>query len=386
MTDNPTLTWLQTAAYQRERDGLRRQLKPRTTDGRQLLDLASNDYLGLARDPRVVAGAILAAKEWGAGSTGSRLVTGSTQLHAALEHALAAHVQTQSALVFSSGYLANIGILTALGGADCLIVSDELNHASLIDACRLSRSPITITKHRDVAAVERALRNRVETRALVVTDAVFSVDGDIAPLTELHRLARQYGSMLIVDEAHSLGVIGEGGVGACAAAGVADQPDVVQTLTLSKSLGSQGGAIAGTREVVEHILNAARSFIFDTGLAPSSAGAAFAALSILSEQPQLAKSVRSNAEALSALASQIGWNVTTPVGAVTSVLVGDPTAAVDAAAVCADSGVRVGCFRPPSVPDGVSRLRITARADLSEADLELATRGLQQAHDSMATR
>ncbi len=379
MNGNPTLDWLRLRADERVAAGLVRRLAPRRANGPALLDLASNDYLGLARDPRVVAGAIAAAQQWGSGCTGSRLVTGSTQLHADLESALASHVNTEAALVFSSGYLANLGVLAALGGPDCLVVSDALNHASLIDAARLARSTVVVVAHRDTSAVSAALRDRDQPRALVVTDAVFSVDGDIAPLGELHQTARRYGAMLIVDEAHSLGVIGGGGIGACASAGLADKPDVVQTLTLSKSLGSQGGAVAGSREAIEHLVNTARTFIFDTALAPSCAGAALVALGILREQPELAETVRAHAHALYVIATEIGWTVPEPVGAVISLLVGEPRAAVVAARVCADMGVHVGCFRPPSVPDGVSRLRLTARANLTEQNLELATRALRKA-------
>ncbi len=207
---------------------------------------------------------------------------------------------------------------------------------------------------------------------MVVTDAVFSVDGDLAPLAALHAVTRRHGALLVVDEAHGLGVVGPEGRGAAAAAGIAGEPDVVLTLTLSKSLGSQGGAVLGDSVVVEHLVNTARAFIFDTGLAPAAAGGALAALGVLRDEPGLASAVRRRAVELAAALASTGLPVTTPQGAVVSVLLGDPGLAFQAAGLLRDAGVLVGCFRPPSVPDGVSRLRFTARADLTDADVARA--------------
>ena len=369
MTD--PLEPLRQAAAARTAAGLHRELRPRAADD-DLLDLASNDYLGLARDPRVTGAAAEAALRWGAGSTGSRLVTGSTDLHSRLEAALADFVGARAGLVFSSGYLANLGAVTALAGAGSLVVSDAQNHASLVDACRLARGDVVVTAHRDVAAVDRALADRRTEKAVVVTDAVFSVDGDLAPLADLHRAARRHRALLVVDEAHGLGVVGPEGRGAAAAAGIAGEPDVVLTLTLSKSLGAQGGAVLADPVVIEHLVNTARAFIFDTGLAPSSAAAASAALAVLRSEPGLAADVRARARDLAAALAAAGLPVTEPTGAVVSVLVGDPGRAFDAAARLRADGIRVGCFRPPSVPDGVSRLRLTARADLTDDQVALA--------------
>lgn len=362
---------LRRAAAERTATGMRRELRPRAAHD-DVLDLASNDYLGLARDPRVTSAAAGAARRWGAGSTGSRLVTGSTDLHSRLETDLALFLGGEAALVFSSGYLANIGVLTALVDGDTLVVSDARNHASVVDACRLGRAAVAVTAHRDVDAVEDALSRRTASRAVVVTDAVFSVDGDLAPVAALHAVAREHGALLVVDEAHSLGVVGAGGRGAAADVGIAGEPDVVQTVTLSKSLGSQGGAVVASAVVVEHLVNTARTFIFDTGLAPAAAAGAATALQVLREEPQLADLVRARARDLAAGLRGAGLPVTAPEGAVVSVLVGDPGRAVDAAANLLADGLRVGCFRPPSVPDGVSRLRLTARADLTEAEVARA--------------
>jgi 8-amino-7-oxononanoate synthase len=360
---------LRARAADRESGGLRRALRPRPAhDG--LLDLASNDYLGLAHDSRVTAAAAAAAVTWGAGATGSRLVTGSTELHASLERDLATFVGAQAGLVFSSGYLANLGAVTALSGPGTTVVSDARNHASIVDACRLSRAHVVVTGHRDTAGVQEALSTRVTERALVVTDAVFSVDGDLAPLAALHDVTRAYGALLIVDEAHSLGVVGAGGTGAACAAGLAGAPDVVLTVTLSKSLGAQGGAVLGDAVVIEHLLNTARTFIFDTGLAPASTAAASAALAVLCAEPQLAGAVRSRAHDLERIAAELGLAPTHPDAAVVSLPMPSPTAAVDGTAHLLAQGIRVGCFRPPSVSDGISRLRLTARADLADADLD----------------
>jgi len=359
------LAGLREGAAERERRGMRRILRPRTADD-HVLDLASNDYLGLARDPRVTGAAAGAARRWGAGSTGSRLVTGSTTLHTRLEADLAGFAGAEAGLVFSSGYLANLGALTALAGPGSLVVSDALNHASVVDACRLSRAAVEVVPHRDVAAVARVLARRTTGSAVVVTDAVFSVDGDLAPLAGLHAVARRHGALLVVDEAHALGVVGDEGRGAAHAAGLAGQPDVVLTVTLSKSLGAQGGAVLGPAVVVEHLVNTARPFIFDTGLAPAAVAGAAAALVVLRAEPSLAKAVRARAAGLSADLLAAGLQATAPDAAVVSVLVGDPGPAADAASRLLADGVRVGCFRPPSVPDGVSRLRLTARADLTD--------------------
>lgn len=370
------LDWLAEHAREREKAGLRRRLRPRAART-GLVDLAGNDYLGLARDPRVAAAAAEASRAWGGGSTGSRLVTGTTTAHVEFEGELARFVGAEAGLVFSSGYLANLGAITALAGRGDLIVSDALNHASLIDGCRLSRARVQIVGHRAVHEVEQALAERAEERAYVVTDAVFSVDGDVAPLADLAAVCRDHGAVLIVDEAHGVGVFGDGGRGAVHAAGLAGAPDVVMTATLSKSLGAQGGAVLGPQAVVEHLVDAARPFIFDTGLAPASVGAAAEALRILRGQPDLADRVRAGARALHEIAVAAGLTATVPVGAVTSVLVGDPDLAVELAGTCAENGVAVGCFRPPSVPDGRSRLRLTSRANLSERELDAAAEALR---------
>jgi 8-amino-7-oxononanoate synthase len=359
------LAWLDPHAARRREAGLRRELRPRgVADG--LLDLAGNDYLGLTGDPRVIEGAVSAVRTWGAGSTGSRLVTGTTALHAELERELADFCGAESGLVFSSGYAANLGVVTALSGPGALIVSDAANHASLVDACRLSRARIAVVPRDDPAAVAAVLGARTEPRALVVTESVNSVDGGLAPVRELHAVCRERGALLVVDEAHGLGVVGPGGRGLITQVGLAGADDVVVTVTLSKALGSQGGAVLGPAAVTEHLVDTARSFIFDTGLAPASVGAALAAVQVLRAEPDRPLAVLRAAADLAAAAG-----VPAPPSAVVSVVLGDPERAVAAARACAALGVRVGCFRPPSVPEGTSRLRLTARATLTAQDTAL---------------
>lgn len=385
MTMATPLDWLHEHARKREAAGLRRRLRPREART-GLVDFAGNDYLGLARDPRVTAAAAEAARTWGAGSTGSRLVTGTTRAHLELERDLAQFAGAEAGLVFSSGYLANVGLITALAGRGDLIVSDALNHASLIDGCRLSRARVQVVGHRAVDEFEQALAERTEERAYAVTDAVFSVDGDVAPLAQLAAACRAHGAVLLVDEAHGVGVFGDGGRGAAHAAGLAGAPDVVMTATLSKSLGAQGGAVLGPRAVVDYLVDTARPFIFDTGLAPASVGAAAEALRILRAHPELAERVRAGARSLHDLVLGAGLSAAVPVGAVTSVLVGDPDLAVEVAGICAGHGAAVGCFRPPSVPDGRSRLRLTARANLSERELAVAGAALRAVAAHVSSR
>lgn len=362
--------WIDEQAERRRRAGLVRTLRPRPADS-PLLDLASNDYLGLARHQEVVEGAARSAKLWGGGATGSRLVTGTTELHTALERELADFCGFEAALVLSSGYAANLAAVTALAPHGSLIVSDAGNHASLIDGCRLARGATQVVPHSDPEAVRKALHTHTGT-AVVVSDTVFSVDGDAAPLAGYAEACRERGAGLLVDDAHGLGVLGDGGRGAPHAAGLAGADDVVVTVTLSKSLGSQGGAVLGPARVIEHLVNTARTFIFDTGLAPASAGAALAALGLLRREPERAERARAVARELHARLTDAGLEAVRPDAAVVSVRAPSPEEAVAWAADCRAAGLAVGCFRPPSVPDGISRLRLTARADLSEGQIERA--------------
>ncbi|WP_327685377.1 8-amino-7-oxononanoate synthase [Streptomyces sp. NBC_00467] len=370
MTQDP-FDWIDDESRRRASAGLVRTLRPRDADS-ELLDLAGNDYLGLTRRPEITAAAAEAAQRWGAGATGSRLVTGSTALHAELERELAAFCGFEAALVLSSGYAANLAAVTALSDRGSLIVSDAGNHASIVDGCRLSRAETAISPHADAEAVRKTLDAHPGRRALVVTDSVFSVDGDAAPLPALAQACREHGAALLVDDAHGLGVLGEGGRGATAAAGLAGDEGVVAMLTLSKSLGSQGGAVLGPARVIDHLVNTARTFIFDTGLAPGAAGAALAALRLLGREPELAGRARAVAGTLHRRLTAQGLTAVRPDAAVVSVRAPSPEAALQWATDCREAGLGVGCFRPPSVPDGISRLRLTARADLTDEQIAWA--------------
>ena len=354
--------WLAAEAAARESAGLTRRLAPRGPDD-GLVDLAGNDYLGLSGHPRVTAAAASAARTWGAGAGASRLVTGTLDVHVDLEERLALFTGRPAALVTSTGYHANLAVVTALADRSTLVVSDAHVHASLIDAVRLARADVVVTPHNDVAAVRAALAGAEGRRALVLTESVYSVLGDVAPLGPLAEVCARAGALLLVDEAHGVGVRGRGGRGEVHATGLAVAPHVVVTATLSKSLGAQGGAVLATRAVVEHLVNRARPFIFDTALAPAATAGALAALDVLESQPALPGVL---AARVAGLATRLG--VERPAGAVLSVPMDSPAAALAAQATIRDRGVRVGCFRPPSVPDGVSRLRVTANAGLPAAD------------------
>lgn len=374
----PPFGWLAGAAEERAAAGLTRVLRPRPHD-EDVLDLASNDYLGLARHPRVTEAAARAARRWGAGATGSRLVTGDTLLHRALEEELADFYGTESALVFSSGYAANLAMVTALSGLGAHLVCDRLNHASLIDAARLAKAAgarVSLFDHADPGSAARALQEVPEgpsaERRLVVSDTVFSVDGDLTDLPGLSDVCRNAGAALLLDDAHGLGVVGHGGAGALTAAGLRGAEDTVASVTLSKSLGAQGGAVLGPSCVVRHLVETARTFIFDTGLAPAPAGAALEALRLLRADAGLAERLRDRARALSTGLRAQGLDASSPDGAVVSVAADSPEACTRWARRCAEKGVRVGCFRPPSLPDGRPRLRLTARADLSPSDVDRA--------------
>jgi 8-amino-7-oxononanoate synthase len=390
------LELLRQAAARRAAAGLSRRLAARGPGHDGLLDLASNDYLGLCGDERLATGASEAIRKWGTGSTGSRLVTGTTMLHAELEGQLAEFTGAPAALVFSSGYLANLTVITALaaglgvaGGAaglgaagGVLIVSDAGNHASLIDACRLARTQggagirVAVTPHRDAGAVRRALASRDEGAAIVVSDAVFSVDGALAPAAELHAATREHGALLVLDEAHAFGVIGPGGRGVAAAAQIAAEPDVVRTVTLSKAAAGQGGAVLAAPEVITALVETGRGFIFDTGLAPPSVGAALAALQVIVAEPGLGARALANTARLAELAAGLGLHAKPTGAAVLAIIIGEAGQAVRAQQICARHGVRAGCFRPPSVPAGQACLRLTGRADMTEGDFAVAARAL----------
>jgi 8-amino-7-oxononanoate synthase len=364
--------WLAAEAARRQHLGLTRRLveADRTAP---LVNLAGNDYLGLAKDVRVIAAAVAATERFGAGATASRLVCGTLSLHSEIERELADFTGFPSALVFSTGYHANLSVVSALADRATLVVSDAHVHASLVDACRLSRASVQVVPHNDVDAIDRALKAGGTGRALVLVESVYSVLGDAAPLTDVADLCRRHGAVLVVDEAHALGVAGPGGRALCHEYGLVGRTEVIATVTLSKSLGAQGGAVLCVPAVRDHLVNRARPFIYDTGLAPGAAGAALAALRIIATEPDRVARVNRIAATLAETS-----RVPQPAAAVLSVPMPGPHEALGAVAAASDRGVRIGCFRPPSTPDGSSRLRLTAHAQLTDDDLDLATRVLRE--------
>ncbi|WP_427383502.1 8-amino-7-oxononanoate synthase [Janibacter sp. G56] len=356
------------SALRTERGTVRADPVLRHGRGGDVLDLASNDYLGLSQDPRVVAAAHRALDGFGASAAASRLVTGTLTVHRELESALCDLTGQPSALAFATGYAANLGVVTAMAGRGAQILLDEHAHASLHDAARMSRVPWATFAHNDVGDLDRLLGERAGDRVVVAVESIYSVLGDAAPLVDLAAVCARHDALLVVDEAHGIGVAGEGR-GLVHEVGLTGAPHVVVTATLSKSLGAQGGAVLCSRAVRDHLVNEARSFIFDTALAPAAAGAAAEAARIIAGDPAIAARVRDHAATIASICG-----IEPAAGAVQSIPLASPDVAVAACLTLRERGVLVGCFRPPSVPDRWSRLRITARADLSRAEIERAAR------------
>jgi glycine C-acetyltransferase/8-amino-7-oxononanoate synthase len=347
---------------------------PRVTlDGSQVLLLCSNDYLGLANHPRVKGAAAEAAMRWGAGAGASRLISGNMQPHSRLEKRLAAFKGYESALLFGSGYLANTGTIAALARDGEVVFSDELNHASIIDGCRLSRAETFVYRHGDVEHLSWGLRKAGERAALIVTDGVFSMDGDVAPLTELVDLAHRHGCRLMVDEAHATGALGPGGRGSVAAAGLSGEVEVVMG-TLGKALGSYGAYVCTDRETADYLLNTARSFVFSTALPPPVAAAGLAALELLESQPERVTQLAANAVTLRKALINEGLAVGDSETQIVPVAVGDAAATMALSERLLERGVFAQGIRPPTVPEGSSRLRFTVMSTHRREELEHAAR------------
>jgi 8-amino-7-oxononanoate synthase len=342
-------------------------------DGREVLLLCSNDYLGLANHPRVRAAAADAAMEWGVGAGASRLISGNMGPHRALEQRLAAFEGYEAALLFGSGYLANTGTITALAGHGEVVFSDQLNHASIVDGCRLSRAETFVYRHGDLEHLAWGLREAGERAALIVTDGVFSMDGDVVPLLELAELAKRHGCRLMVDEAHATGAIGPGGRGTVAAAGLSGEVDVAMG-TLGKALGSYGAYVCASRELSEYLVNTARPFVFSTAPPPPVVAASLAALELLEAEPERVERLRSNAATLrSALAAE-GLPAGGSESQIVPVAIGDPELTMRLCERALDRGVFAQGIRPPTVPEGTSRLRFTAMATHRPEDLRDAAK------------
>jgi 8-amino-7-oxononanoate synthase len=344
-----------------------------TLDGRPVLLLCSNDYLGLAEHPRVREAAAEAARTWGAGAGASRLISGNMAPHRRLEQRLAAFTGYEAALLFGSGYLANAGTIAALAGRGEVVFSDELNHASIIDGCRLSQAETFVYRHADLEHLAWGLEQAGPRAALVVTDGLFSMDGDLAPLPGLLELARRHGCRLMVDEAHATGAIGPGGRGSVAAAGLSGEVDVVVG-TLGKALGSYGAYVCAGAATVDYLVNSARPFIFSTAPPPPSMGAAEAALGVLEAEPELVVRLRENAATLRAALAAEGLDVGASETQVLPVHVGEAEPTMDLCERALEGGVFAQGIRPPTVPEGTCRLRFTVMSSHSPEELERAAR------------
>ncbi|MYA54640.1 MAG: 8-amino-7-oxononanoate synthase [Dehalococcoidia bacterium] len=338
-------------------------------DGRELLNLTSNNYLGLAADPRVVEASAAAARAYGASVSASRLLCGSTPLHEELETRLAALKNQEAALLYSSGYLANLGVLTALARPGDAIFSDALNHASIIDGCRLSGAGTTIYRHCDAGHLAELLASTPARRRLIVSETVFSMDGDIAPLPALVELARAHDAVLVLDEAHATGVLGPNGEGALAALGL-DSEGIILVGTLSKALASAGGFVAADATVIDYLVNRSRPFIFNTALPPASVGAALAALDIVAAEPE--RRVR-----LDALATRLrdgllaaGYPPSDSETAIVPLLLGSAGAALALERRLRDAGILSRAIRPPTVPEGTARIRFNLIATHTPDDVD----------------
>ncbi len=340
--------------------------------GRSAVMLSSNNYLGLATHPRLKEAAREAIDLYGCGTGASRLISGNMELHERLEERIARFKGTEAALVFNSGYTANLGLLSSLVGDGDVVFSDELNHASIVDGCRLSRAEVKVYPHKDTAALEALLdKSRGARRKLIVTDGVFSMDGDIAPLPAIVSLARRYSAITMVDDAHATGVLGEDGRGVPSLFGLEHAVDV-QMGTLSKALGCFGAYVAGSRSLTEFLVNKCRSFIFTTALPPPVVGSALAAFDLLADEPWRREALRANADFLRQGLRDQGYDVLGGETQIIPVLIGDAGRTVRLSQTLLEHGVFACGIRPPTVPEGKSRLRLTVMATHTREDLRLA--------------
>lgn len=374
-----------------DRSALRRHLRVVETahdpyvsvDGRRMLMLASNNYLGLAAHPEIRRAAEDAISRYGVGAGASRLIAGSIAPLHELEREIASLKRVEAALVFGSGYLANLGVLTAIAGKGDVIFSDELNHASLIDGCRLARADIRVYRHRDVAHLAQLLKDaNGSRRRIVVTDSVFSMDGDYAPLAEIVELAGKHRAVVMIDEAHGVGVVGPNGAGLAAELGLERDIDI-HVGTLSKALGSYGAYVAGSRVLIDYLLNRARSFIYSTGLPPAMAAAAAAAIRLIRSKPEIITRLWDNAAYLRAGLEQTGFRLARTSTPILPVMIGESGAAVRFAEALLKRGVYVIAIRPPTVPAGTARLRVTPTAAHSQADLDIALDAFRSSADEL---
>ena len=343
--------------------------------GRVLLNLSSNDYLGLSQDPRLIYAAQEAVTRWGAGAGASRLVAGHLALHREVEDRLAAFKGTEAAVIFSTGYMANLGVISALVGPGDTVFSDKLNHASIYDGVRLSGAALARFPHGDMSRLENLLQKAGAGRRLIVTDSVFSVDGDLAPLNDLVELKERYGAVLMVDEAHATGVLGPQGAGLAEELGLTSRVEVHMG-TFSKALGSLGGYVAGDRRLIDYLHNRARSFIYSTALPPPVLGAIGAALEVVSQEPQRRKYLLAEAENFREALIQTGFDLLGSETQIVPVLVGENARTLEVAARLKEQGLLAVAFRPPTVTPGRARLRFSLSAAHRRDDLAAARQAI----------
>ncbi len=341
--------------------------------GRWLIHLASNNYLGLSTHPRVIAAAQEATARYGTGAGSARLIGGTFAPHEQLEEALASFKQAEAALLFPTGYMANVGIITSLVGPGDLVIGDHLNHASLVDACRLSRAAFRVYPHRDVNRLREALERRRGRyrRVLIVTEGLFSMDGDLAPLPEIAALARRTGAWFLVDDAHGTGVLGDHGRGSLEHLGVSPE-GILQMGTLSKALGSVGGFLAGPRVVVDYLKNKARSFIYTTALPPACAAAAFEGLRVIQEEPVWRRQLEENVRQWTDGLKKAGWQLVSEESQIVPIRIGEVEETMRLAQALFEAGVYAPGIRPPTVPAGSARIRTSLTAVHTPADLKEA--------------
>ncbi|MDO9119661.1 MAG: 8-amino-7-oxononanoate synthase [Nitrospira sp.] len=350
--------------------------------GRTVILLASNDYLGLATHPEVIHAAIQATTQYGTGAGAARLVCGTLPPHTELEQALAAFKQTPSALVYGSGYLANLGIIPSLITRDGQIFADRLCHASLIDGARLSRADLRVFRHRDLNHLEALLKRTTPGRpVLIVTDGLFSMDGDLAPLPELATLAERFGATLYVDDAHGTGVMGQSGRGTLEHFEVEGRIPFHMG-TLGKALGSSGAYLAGPTDMIQYLVNTSRPFMFTTAPPPASAAAACAALTVLQKDPSRRARLWRNRDHLFAGLTRLGFHLTESASPILPILIGHAEKALAFAEQLLAQGVYAPAIRPPTVPDGSSRIRVTITAEHSPEQIEFALSAFERAGQS----
>lgn len=347
-------------------------------DGKRVVQLSANNYLGFANHPRLKAAAKEAVEKYGSGSGASRLVCGNLELNGKLEGKIAKLKKKECALLFSTGYMANIGIITSLMNKEDVIFSDELNHASIIDGCKMSRAETRVYPHNDMDALERLLKEtRHCTHRLIVTDGIFSMEGDISPLPDLVSLAERYECMVMVDDAHATGVLGTNGGGTGEHFALEDKIDIAMG-TLGKALGGFGAFVAGSHGLREFLINRARPFIFTTGLPPAVIASGIAALELLEEEPEIKMRLWENVGFFKKRVEELGFNTLRSETQIIPVLVGDTSLTMRMGEMLLNEGVFVQGIRPPTVPQGSSRLRITIMATHTQSELECALEAMEK--------